>query len=81
MLDGIYKYVLLAIDIALIISGIIIFLNFKKYLNAHKDETVAENEKELNSYIKKLKLIGIICVALGAIALAMGIFAHPITLL
>lgn len=68
-----YKIAILAIDFLLIIGAILIFFSFKKYLKAHKDETLENNEKQVNSYVKKLYLISAVFILLGVIVIVLGI--------
>ena len=71
---NIYKLLLLIIDIVLAISGVFVFFSLKKYMKKHQSETVEKSEKQLKSYINKLTAIGISIIALGILALMIGIF-------
>lgn len=68
-----YKIAILVIDFLLIAGTVLIFFSFKKYLNAHKDESVEKNEKQLNSYVKKLYFLSGAFILLGIIVIVLGV--------
>lgn len=71
---NIYKTVLIILDAALIISAVAVFFSLKKYLQANKDKTVEDASEEINSYIKKFTVMSGLLIALGVVALIVGIF-------
>lgn len=73
---NIYKLTLFIIDIALAVSGVLVFFSLKKYYIKHKNETVEENEEQLKSYIYKFTAIGISISVLGIIAIVVGILGR-----
>lgn len=70
---NIFKIILMLINAVLLVLAAVLFFSFKKYLKIHKDETVEKNTDYLNSYLKKIAVINGLFIALGVIALIIGI--------
>ena len=70
---NIFKIILMLINAVLLVLAAVLFFSFKKYLKIHKDETVEQNTDYLNSYLKKIAVINGLFIALGVIALIIGI--------
>ena len=70
---NIFKIILMLINAVLLVLAVVLFFSFKKYLKIHKDETVEQNTDYLNSYLKKIAVINGLFIALGVIALIIGV--------
>ena len=70
---NIFKIILMLINAVLLVLAAVLFFSFKNYLKIHKDETVEQNTDYLNSYLKKIAVINGLFIALGVIALIIGI--------
>lgn len=70
---SVYKAALLIVDILLIVGAVIVFFDLKKYLSNHKNETVGENEEQLNKYIGKFKILSALFIILGVLAFVLGV--------